>query len=159
MRMMLVLCCLTFFMAVHPAVEIAYGQDNEPPDSSADIPKLILRRAPQPNCDGPVPSKITGRVLAQSGNDTSGVEGVSVTDVYSVVKTDALGDYTLKPDPHAVFVYITRPAGFDIAGDWYKSLAATVILNSGRQNRAKTSTSLFTLRTLISHRIVSHCLD
>ena len=55
-----------------------------------------------------------------------GAEGVSVTDGFSVVKTDARGACTLRPDPRAVFVYITRPSGYDVQGDWYKPLAAEV---------------------------------
>jgi len=126
MRIILILCCLTPFVSVHSAVAPATEQKKTPSRTSAEILDLILRETPQPNYDGPVPSKITGRVVTQAGNDTSGVEGVSVTDGYSVAKTNALGHYTLNPDPHAVFVYITRPAGFDVAGGWYKPVATNV---------------------------------
>ena len=43
-----------------------------------------------------------------------------------MVKTDTQGNYTLKPSRDSVFVYITRPAGHDVRGDWYKPLADRV---------------------------------
>ncbi len=88
--------------------------------------QLLLEETPKPNYGAPVPERVAGHVLLHEGGTTSGVEGVSVTDGYSVVKTDADGAYTLTPDPSAVFVYITRPSGFDVEGGWYKPLAARV---------------------------------
>ncbi len=43
-----------------------------------------------------------------------GIQGVSVTDGFSVVNTDAGGVYSFYPHPEAQFVYISIPAGFSI---------------------------------------------
>ena len=92
-----------------------------------DTLPLILRDTPKPNYGAPIPKMISGRVTRLDGENTvQGIEGVSVTDGYSVVKTDAAGTYALVPNASAVFVYITRPSGYDVAGSWYKSLAAKV---------------------------------
>ncbi len=98
---------------------------------------LLIRKTPQPNYEAKAPVRISGRVsLRTRGDAVQGIEAkasrltgapsVSVTDGFSVVKTDSQGAYSLTPDPRAVFVYLTRPAGFDIVGDWYKPLAARV---------------------------------
>jgi len=91
-----------------------------------DVLELLIKKTPKPNYGAAVPAEITGRVLLNSGSATSGAEGVSVTDGYSVVKTDAKGAYTLTPNADAVFVFITRPTRLDVVGDWYKPLAETV---------------------------------
>jgi len=49
----------------------------------------LLRVTPKPNYGVPVPAKVSGRVASRAMGKTVGVEGVSVTDGYSVVKTDA----------------------------------------------------------------------
>jgi len=101
----------------------------DPPGKEVSPPpvlELLLKETPQPNYGAPVPQEITGRVLQRSEGISSGVSGVSVTDGYSVVKTDALGAYALKPHSSAVFVYLTRPAGFNVRGSWYQPLAAQV---------------------------------
>jgi len=86
----------------------------------------LLRETPQPNYGAAVPARICGRVARRAQTNTEGVPGVSVTDGYSVVKTDAQGAYVLVPDPKAVFVYVTRPSAHDVQGAWYKPLAAQV---------------------------------
>lgn len=94
----------------------------------------IIKKTPKPNYDSAVPDQVSGRVLLRtvagsglrSGEEKSGVKGVSVTDGYSVVKTDAQGNYTLMPNEDSVFVYITRPSGHDVLGNWYKPLADRV---------------------------------
>lgn len=96
------------------------------PTSETDVLELVLYESPKPNYGAVVPDKISGRVVTRDQGTTSGVAGVSVTDGYSVVKTDAQGSYSLNPHPSAVFVYITRPAGHEVHGDWYKPLAAQV---------------------------------
>ena len=88
--------------------------------------KLLLKEMPKPRYNTPVPSLVTGRVVVQSPGKTSGVSGVSVSDSYSVVKTDSRGTYSLKPDPRAVFINVTRPAGYDVQGNWYQPLAQEV---------------------------------
>ncbi|MCF6284043.1 MAG: hypothetical protein L3K26_02485, partial [Candidatus Hydrogenedentes bacterium] len=94
--------------------------------NGATLP-LILRDTPKPNYGVPHPQMISGRITRmEEGNKAQGVEDISVTDGYSVVKTDAAGAYSLVPDPSAVFVYITRPSGYDVTGSWYKPLAAEV---------------------------------
>ena len=44
----------------------------------------------------------------------SGIEGVSVTDGFSVVQTDAEGHYSLTLNPAAEFIYLTVPAEYEI---------------------------------------------
>ena len=94
--------------------------------------ELRLKETPKPNYGVPVPEKVAGRVVLDADGDgtgdpgEAGVAGVSVSDGYSVVKTDAQGAYALKTSPCAVFVFITRPSGHDVTGSWYKPLAATV---------------------------------
>ena len=90
------------------------------------ILELILRETPKPDYGVAVPARITGHISLHVAGTARGAEGVSVTDGFTVVKSDARGAYTLVPDPRAVFVYITRPSGLDIQGDWYKPLAVEV---------------------------------
>ena len=92
----------------------------------AQAPKLLLRPTPQPKYGRPVPKRVSGRVVVERRKTTVGAQGVAVTDGFSVVKTDAQGGYVLLPDPRAVFIYITRPAGFDVRGHWYKPLDGKV---------------------------------
>ena len=92
----------------------------------AEVLELRLKKTPTPNYGAPVPARISGNVMLHAGGKTSGAEGVSVTDGYSVAKTDTKGAYTLTPDASAVFIYITRPSGYDVQGDWYRPLAAKV---------------------------------
>jgi N terminal of Calcineurin-like phosphoesterase len=103
------------------AAEKTNGVKTEP-----EVLELLLTKTPKPNYGVPVPVQITGRILSHSKGKTSGVEGVSVSDGYSVVKTDSNGEYRIVPNAAAVFINITRPSGFDIQGDWYKPLATKV---------------------------------
>ena len=105
---------------------VAIGQDRESTGSLPDVLELLFKETPRPDYDSSVPAVISGRVLLHDGGKTSGAKHVSVTDGYSVVKTNAHGVYTLKPNTQAVFIYITRPAGYDVQGHWYKPLAARV---------------------------------
>lgn len=101
----------------------------ETPDGAGagpEVLELLLKETPKPDYGVPVPKRINGHVMLRSDGSTSGVKGVSVTDGYSVVKTDALGAYTLTPHASAVFIYITRPSGHEVQGQWYKPLAAKV---------------------------------
>jgi hypothetical protein len=125
-RSILLLCCLMSGVLSGPTSAVASGQDGKPSDSDSEVLELVLKETPKPDYDSVVPSLISGRVLLRDGGKTSGVKDVSVTDGYSVVRTDATGNYTLKPDPQAVFVYITRPAGYDVQGTWYKPLSGRV---------------------------------
>ena len=125
-RLTLFLCCLLFGVLDESSSSVAVGQDGASKDSRPDILEPLIVKTPRPDYDAPVPAVISGRVLLRGGGKTSGAKDVSVTDGFSVVKTDAHGAYTLKPDPQAVFVYITRPAGYDVQGTWYKPLAARV---------------------------------
>lgn len=109
-----------------PTCGVASGQNGKPEDIDSDVLELVLTETPRPDYDSAVPSVISGRVLLHDGGKTLGAKGVSVTDGYSVVRTDATGNYELKPDPQAVFIYITRPAGFDVQGSWYKPLSGRV---------------------------------
>lgn len=105
-------------------VESAENLDH-PPKQSKILP-LLIKETPMPDYGAPVPNQITGRVVLRLDATLKGLKGVSVTDGYTVVKTDADGDYQLSPNPNAVFVNITRPSGYEIQGDWYKPLAANV---------------------------------
>ncbi len=96
------------------------------PPARADLLELIVRDTPKPNYGAPVPAEISGRVLVRADDPVSGAPGVAVTDGFSVVKTDRTGAYTLRPEPRAVFVYVTRPSGYNVEGAWYKPLAAKV---------------------------------
>jgi len=102
-------------IAAHPAA----AQEGE-------VLQLLLPETPRPSYDTPVPARISGHVLLVEKDARPGAAGVSVTDGYTVVRTDAQGAYTITPSPDAVFLYITRPSGHDIVGDWYKPLAEKV---------------------------------
>ncbi len=126
MRAILILCCLSVGLLSQSAICVSVGQDVKSPAAESDVLELLLRETPQPDYGAAVPTEISGRVLLHAPAGSSGAEGVSVTDGYSVATTDAQGVYRLKPNADAVFIYITRPAGHDVQGDWYKPLAATV---------------------------------
>jgi hypothetical protein len=111
---------------IQSAINVSVGQDSNPPEPKSEILDLLLTETPQPNYDAAVPTQISGRVLLHTPEGASGAEGVSVTDGYSVTTTDAQGAYSLRPNTDAVFVYLTRPAGYDVQGHWYKPLAAGV---------------------------------
>jgi calcineurin-like phosphoesterase family protein len=112
-------CLGAIVLVLGAGVPAAVGAKPDQP-----VLKLIVKDTPKPNYGKPVPKKVSGRVTLRTKG--AGVGGVSVTDGYSVVKTDAQGAYTLTPSQDAVFIYITRPAGYDMAGDWYKPVAAKV---------------------------------
>lgn len=95
-------------------------------DNPSQPLELMLKQSPKPHYGAPVPALITGRVVERSDKSVSGVSGVSVSDGYSVVKTDAQGAYSLRPDPSAVFINVTRPSGYDVQGDWYKPVSSKV---------------------------------
>jgi hypothetical protein len=126
MRSILILCCLSSSLLSPSAINVSVGQDVNPPESRSEVLDLLLTETPQPDYEVAVPMQISGRVLLHAPDGTSGVEGVSVTDGYSVTTTDTQGAYSLKPNMHAVFVYLTRPAGYNVQGHWYKTLAASV---------------------------------
>ena len=97
------------------------GESGSPPE----ILKLVLKDTPKPNYGVPVPQRISGRVFLESGGSTTGAVAVSVTDGYSITKTEQ-GRFSFAPNPSAVFLYITRPSGYDVQGNWYKPLSAEV---------------------------------
>ncbi len=94
------------------------------PISESEVLKLLIKETPKPNYGATIHGKVTGRVVTHKQGTALGLAGVSVTDGYSVVKTDAQGAYTLTPHKDAVFIYITRPSGYEVQGDWYKPLAS-----------------------------------
>jgi hypothetical protein len=126
MRATLILCCLSISLSSSSAISVSVGQDVKSPESDSEILDLLLKDTPKPDYGASVPIEISGRVLVHAPGGISGAEGVSVTDGYSVTTTDAQGVYRLKPNTHAVFIYITRPTGHDVQGHWYKPLAASV---------------------------------
>ena len=79
------------------------GESGSPPE----ILKLVLKDTPKPNYGVPVPQRISGRVFLESGGSTTGAVAVSVTDGYSITKTDEQGRFSFAPNPSAVFLYIT----------------------------------------------------
>jgi len=99
---------------------------------AAEVLDIRLPKTPKPDYGMPAPDSVRGRVaLDLNGNGVAelaedGVPGVSVSDGYSVVSTDAQGQYCLRPSAHAVFVFITRPSGRDVVGHWYKPVSQTV---------------------------------
>ena len=57
------------------------------------------------------PFSVSGRVVADKGE---ALQGVKVTDGYSLVRTDDQGAYTLDVHPDAGFVYLTIPSGYEV---------------------------------------------
>lgn len=92
-----------------------------------DTLPVLLKETPKPNYGVEVPTEISGRVTLRSDDcNTVGVANVSVTDGYHVVKTGSDGRYTLAPSPDSVFIFISRPSGYDVKGDWYKPVSSSV---------------------------------
>lgn len=58
---------------------------------------------------------ITGTVVNQQTK--KGIHGVSVTDGFTVVRTNAQGAYSFYSHPDAAFVYLSLPAGYQIPVD------------------------------------------
>lgn len=124
MRLAFCLSCIgiSFFLAL-----VSRGSQAEAAETLAPKPlPLLIKKTPKPNYGAPVPKLITGRVVSRSEQGTTGVKGVSVSDGYSVVKTDAQGAYQIAPHSDSVFINITRPAGHDVQGNWYQPLAPQV---------------------------------
>lgn len=119
-----------FLIGMSFTVSVTLGQADDgeriKSRSHSQVPELRLPRTPQPAYGQPVPQKITGRVSTLSDSGSTPVPNVSVTDGYSVVQSNERGEYSITPSRDAVFIYITRPMGHDIKGDWYKPLAANV---------------------------------
>ena len=126
MRATLILCCLAIGLASPSAITVSVAQDVKSPESDSEIFDLLLNDTPKPNYGATATAEISGRVVVHAPRGMSGAEGVSVTDGYSVTTTDAQGAYRLKPNKHAVFIYVTRPTGHDVLGNWYKPLSANV---------------------------------
>ncbi|MDG2130552.1 MAG: metallophosphoesterase N-terminal domain-containing protein [Fuerstiella sp.] len=126
MRPILSLCLLLNSLSGQPLISVSNGQETNSSGAESEILNLLLRNTPQPDYGAVVPPQISGRVLIRGSEGMSGAAGVSVTDGYSVVSTDTQGGYRLTPAADAVFIYITRPAGHDVQGDWYKPLATSV---------------------------------
>jgi hypothetical protein len=119
--------------------DLAYRPEQEPyagdapvSDEPADVLELKLVDTPKPDYDATPPERVAGRVVLDLNRDgvadetEPGVAGVSVSDGAGVVKTDAQGCYSLAVSPEAVFVFITRPSGYDVSGFWYRPVAETV---------------------------------
>ncbi len=119
---------LPCFIVVGLTVTAAFCANKQAagPGSPPEILKPVLKDTPKPNYGTPVPKRISGRVVLQSNGSSTGAVNVSVTDGYSVVKTDDRGRFSIAPNPSAVFLYVTRPSGHDVEGDWYKPLSAEV---------------------------------
>ena len=127
MRFYLFLGCVVIAAGVMTAPDILVSAERTTDTTDvSQVLKLLPKETPQPNYGAKVPAVITGKLMLHASGTASGLPGVSVSDGYSVVKTDAQGAYELKPNPDAVFINVTRPAGYDIQGDWYKPLAAEV---------------------------------
>ena len=113
------------------------------PVPAPDILTLRLRDSPKPNYGVPVPATVHGRVVLDANAnlvpdaEESGVADVSISDGYSVVKTNKQGRYSLRPSPKAVFIFITRPSNHDVIGDWYKPLTSGVDFLLRRAERSE----------------------
>lgn len=121
--------CLLYGFLIVLSLDMAVTVAADEPlktEARPGVLELRLKKTPKPNYGVPVPARITGHVILHAEGATAGVKGVSVTDGYSVVKTDARGAYAITPRADAVFVYITRPSGYEVRGDWYKPLTAKV---------------------------------
>jgi hypothetical protein len=123
---MLIFCCLCNGLLSQQWISMSVGQEVQPAQPETEVLDLLLRETPKPNYAAAVPSRVTGHVLLHDSGRISGAAGVAVTDGYSVATTDAQGAYSLAPSRDAVFIYVTRPAGHDVQGDWYKPLAVIV---------------------------------
>ena len=94
--------------------------------------EVKVKEPPKPDHGVPAPQAIRGRAVMDRNGDgvagpgEKGVAGVSVSDGYTVATTAADGSYAMNPSPLAVFIYVTRPAGHDVTGDWYKPVAPAV---------------------------------
>ncbi|MEO1994171.1 MAG: metallophosphoesterase N-terminal domain-containing protein [Planctomycetaceae bacterium] len=117
---------LAAFLAMLCSNGITWAQNGTARNQDSAVLELRLPPTPQPNYGAAVPQQIAGHVRVVNNGLTRPARDVSVTDGYSVVKTDAQGGYAITPSPNAVFIYITRPSGHDVVGDWYKPLAASV---------------------------------
>lgn len=62
---------------------------------------------------------ITGKVLDVKG---AGIEGVVVSDGYTVVKSDATGSYFFDTNPKAKFIFVSTPYGHDHKGSFYQRI-------------------------------------
>jgi len=117
--------------------DFSYLPDQERPTGDLPAPpapilERLLRDTPKPAYGVPLPETVRGRVVldananAVADADEIGEANVSVSDGYSVVRTDALGDYAITPSPNAVFIFVIRPSGHDVAGHWYKPVGERV---------------------------------
>lgn len=91
-----------------------------------------IEQRSMPDYTSIIPQEVRGMVYDDANAngkrdaDEKGVPNVSVTDGYSVVSTQANGSYSLRPNPKAVFIYITRPSGYDVVGEWYQPVSPQV---------------------------------
>ena len=78
---------------------------------------------------GKTANQVTGTVFldqnaSEKGGGERGLEGVAVSDGFSVMLTDAQGKFTItwadSAKPH--FVFVVTPAGYQAFGDFYKRL-------------------------------------
>lgn len=113
------------------------------PKPSQPVLELRLTETPKPNYGAPTPALVRGRVVLDVDADgvaapgETGMAGVSVSDGYQVVKTGPDGAYALPPSGSAVFINVTRPAGHDVSGPWYKPLAPAVDFTLRRAGRSE----------------------
>lgn len=116
---------------------VLYGSAAQPGGSRIiETPRrvlpLLLRDTPKPNYDRTVAGRIRGAVFLDENGDgvrsvqERGMPGVAVSDGYTVVKTAADGTYEMEPSRDSVFIQVTKPAGYRVAGDWYQPLQPTV---------------------------------
>ena len=114
--------------------------------------ELRLKETPQPNYAVPVPAEISGRVLLRQPGTSAGAEGVSVTDGYSVARTNVQGEYTLIPYAQAVFIFVTRPANLTWRATGTNPWRQWWISRSGQRPKMRTSTRSCMSRTPIVGR-------
>jgi len=99
---------------------------SDPDRQPVSILKKVAKETPKPNYGVAVPGKVKGRVTFQIEGNNVGLGGVSISDGHTVTQTDAEGYYSLKPNPQAIFVYLTKPSGYEVFGDWYAAIAPEI---------------------------------
>ena len=70
------LFCLLSVALSGAIIQPAIAQNGQPP--KAQVLDLLVKKAPKPDYDAPVPDQISGRVVVYAGRRMAGVAGVSV---------------------------------------------------------------------------------
>jgi len=132
---------------------------------TVSIPKFTVsyKVPPKPNYDIPTPETISGIIYHDINKNgirdrgENGIQDVSVTDGFSVVSTDKDGNYKLKPSEKSVFIYVTRPSGYNVTGYWYKPISPKI--NFALTKSEKDETEFTFIHVTDTHTSSSASLD